>query len=216
MDKNILRDITYGMYLVTSKGIKMSGCIINTLIQITSESPIISISLNKNNFTNQIIKENKKFAISILSEEINNDIIGTFGFKSSKDVDKFSNIDYETIDDLPIITKDMCGYIIAEVINIVDCETHELFIARIKNMKKLNNNKAMTYKYYHEVIKGKAPKNAPTYIEEEKREIKDNIRKNIYVCNLCGYEHECDGELPDDFICPLCGADKSMFTQKED
>ena len=26
----------------------------------------------------------------------------------------------------------------------------------------------MTYKYYHEVIKGKAPKNAPTYQAPEK------------------------------------------------
>lgn len=212
MDKKILRDISYGMYLVTTKGHKMSGCIINTLTQITSESPIISISLNKDNYTNQMIKESKQLAISILSEETKNDLIGLFGFKSSKDVDKFDKIEYETINELPVITKNMCGYIIANVINIIDCETHDIIIARIKDMEKLNEYPAMTYKYYHEVIKGKAPKNAPTYVKEE---ISTDNNKNIYVCDLCGYEYECDGELPDDFICPLCGADKSMFSKKK-
>ena len=33
MDKKIFRDISYGMYVVTSKD---SGCIINTLTQVTS------------------------------------------------------------------------------------------------------------------------------------------------------------------------------------
>lgn len=27
-----------------------------------------------------------------------------------------------------------------------------------------------------------------------------------YICTVCGYIHETEGELPDDFKCPLCGA----------
>ena len=67
----------------------------------------------------------------------------------------------------------------------------------------------MTYKYYHEVIKGNAPKNAPTYQEIEKN-ISD---KTIYICEICGYVHE--GELPDDFICPICGAEKKYFRKNK-
>jgi rubrerythrin len=30
-----------------------------------------------------------------------------------------------------------------------------------------------------------------------------------WICTICGYVHE--GPLPDDFICPLCQADASVF-----
>ena len=30
-----------------------------------------------------------------------------------------------------------------------------------------------------------------------------------YVCQVCGYVHE--GELPEDYVCPICGVDKSLF-----
>ena len=53
MIKNeVFRDISYGMYLVSTKNEKLSGCIINTLIQLTSNNPLIAISLNKNNALN--------------------------------------------------------------------------------------------------------------------------------------------------------------------
>ncbi len=34
-----------------------------------------------------------------------------------------------------------------------------------------------------------------------------------YVCKVCGYIHE--GEMPDDFVCPICGKDKSFFERVE-
>ena len=37
-----------------------------------------------------------------------------------------------------------------------------------------------------------------------------------YICTVCGYIHETDGELPDDFKCPLCGAGKDAFKLKDD
>ena len=37
-----------------------------------------------------------------------------------------------------------------------------------------------------------------------------------YVCSVCGYVHKTDGELPDDFKCPLCGAGKDAFKLKDD
>ncbi len=35
-----------------------------------------------------------------------------------------------------------------------------------------------------------------------------------YVCTICGYVHQTEGELPDDFKCPLCGAGKDAFREK--
>ena len=217
MDKTIFRDISYGMYIVTTKdkNNKNVGCVINTLTQITSNEPIISISLNKDNYTNSAIKDNKLFSISILSIDTKKELISTFGYHSSKDTDKFSNVNYETINNLPIIKDNTTGYLIVELINIIDCNTHDIFIAKVLDTKKISNIEPMTYKYYHEKLKGTSPKNAPTFIEEPQKE----NTSNKYQCNLCGYIYDDSKEkikfedLPDDWVCPLCGASKLLFNK---
>ena len=215
MDKLIFRDISYGMYIVTTKdnNNKNVGCVINTLTQITSANPIISISLNKDNYTNKAIKENKIFGVSILSNDTKKEIIGTFGYHSSKDINKFENINFEIKNDIPIIKENITGYLIAETINIIDCNTHDIFIAKVLDTNKISNLEPMTYKYYHENLKGASPKHAPTYIEETT----SPTTSNKYKCSLCGYIYDDAKEkikfedLPDDWKCPLCGAPKSLF-----
>ncbi len=205
MDNKVFHDISYGMYIVSSKNDKNVGCVINTLTQITSVNPTVSISLNKENFTNEVIKKTKKFGISILSEKTNSNVISKFGFSSSRENDKFDGIDYEEIDGVPVVLENICGYLICEVEKIIDEGTHDVFIAKVFNAKKVNQLVPMTYSYYHEVIKGKAPKKAPTYIEETANE-------NEWVCDVCGYVYK--GDLPNDFVCPICGVDRSHFKRK--
>lgn len=216
MNKEIFKDISYGMYLVTTidKDNKKVGCIINTLTQITSTNPIITISLNKDNYTNNAIKENKLFAVSILSINTNKEIIGKFGYYSSRDVDKFDNLNYDTINNIPVITKNTCGYIICKTIDIIDCDTHDIIVAKVLDTNKISNIEPMTYKYYRENLKGTSPKNAPTYIEEE---TSSKELSNKYKCTICGYIYDDAKEkikfedLPEDWKCPLCGAPKSLF-----
>ena len=228
MDNNVFRDISYGLYIVsTMYKEKKVGCVINTLSQVTSENPIISFSLNKQNHTNEAIKHSKKFAISIISENTNKEIIYTFGYSTSKEKDKFENFEQEEARGIPIVTEGMCSYIVCDLLQTIDCETHDIFIARVVTTKKLSNNKEMTYRYYHEVIKGKAPKNAPTYIEEkknEKSEGNNNVEENKnnfakYRCLICGYiyDEEVEGvkftDLPADWKCPRCGVGKENFVK---
>ncbi|MGM9878968.1 MAG: flavin reductase [Bacilli bacterium] len=209
----ILQDISYGMYIVTTKyDNKKVGCIINALTQVTSENPVISINLNKNNYTNKAIKENKTFAVSVLSQNATLKLISNFGYASSKDKDKFINIEYKEKNNLPIVTEKTCGYLICEVINIIDCDTHDVILAKVIDLEKLSNKEPMTYKYYHEVLRGTSPKNAPTY----RKEINET-KENKYRCKICGYIYDDSKEdikfedLPADWKCPLCGAPKSMF-----
>lgn len=216
MDKKIFRDISYGMYIVTTRDNekKNVGCVINTLTQITSTNPIIAISLNKDNYTNRALKWNKTFAISILSIDTPKEVIGTFGYHSSKDTDKFKDTKHEIIDDIPIIKENTCGYIIAEYIDSVDCNTHDVIIAKVLDTKKETDIEPMTYQYYHQNLKGTSPKNAPTYVEETNNSPTSAAQ---YKCSLCGYIYDDSKEnikfedLPDDWKCPLCGAPKTLF-----
>lgn len=215
MDKLLFRDITYGMYFVTTKDQdhKNVGCVINTLTQLTSKNPTISISLNKDNYTNQAIQKNKKFAVSIISEETPKETIGTFGYHSSKEMDKFEKVNYQITENLPILEENTTGYFIASVLEIVDCGTHDLIIAQVLSSKKLRDTKPMTYSYYHKELKGTSPKNAPTFIEEKNT----SSTSHQYRCTLCGYIYDDAKEtikfedLPEDWKCPLCGAPKNLF-----
>ena len=216
MDKEIFKSISYGMYIVSSSNNdQLAGCVINTFCQINSKDPLISISLNKDNYTNKVIKENNKFSVSVISNETKKEVISKFGYQSSKNINKFDNTDYEIIDNIPVVLENVCGYFICEVVNIIDCNTHDIIIAKVTNTKKLNDNIPMTYKYYHENLKGISPKNAPTYIEDTNETIINEGSK--YRCTLCGFIYDETKELikfidlPDDWKCPLCGATKDMF-----
>lgn len=216
MNKEILHDISYGMYIVTTLyKDKKVGCTINTVMQITSENPIIAISLNKLNYTNQALKETKNCAISILSTETPIEVISKFGYFSSDSTDKFENIDYQMVDNLPIIKNNICGYLIGEVINTIETNTHDIFLISIKRRQKLSDKEPMTYRYYHEVLKGKSPEKAPTYIALEENK---SIEKR-YRCTVCGYIYDDAKEkikfedLPSDWKCPRCGVGKDKFIE---
>ena len=204
MDRNVLKNISYGMFAVGARDDKKGGCVVNTVFQITSKPTTIAVSINHDNYTNKLIKKTNKFSISILKEDTDPKIIGTFGYKSSKDIDKFKDVDFKEKDNLPYLS-DSCGVLLCKVVSTCETSTHTIFIAEITDMFDFTQDTPMTYKYYQEVLKGKSPKNAPTYTEESNDE-----KKNIWKCSVCGFEVEMD-ELPEDFVCPICGAPIKVF-----
>lgn len=212
LNEKTLRNLTYGVYLITAvdeDGRKV-GCIANSAIQVTSSPSQLLVALNHDNYTNQVIKRTNRFSLQILSESVDMNIIREFGYKSSKDYDKFSSFEYETIDSLPIL-KGIQSYFTLTVSKTFETETHTLLVGIINDGDILNQEKEMTYRYFHEVKKASAPKNAPTY-QEVKEEKKNN--KHHFRCLVCGYIEETDlEELPDGYTCPVCGATKDQFVK---
>lgn len=163
MDLTVLYELSYGLYVVGAfKDGRAVGCVINTCFQITSDYPRVAVSLNKNNYTLQAIEENKRFSVSILAEDSDPTIIGRFGFMCSRNIDKYETCGYEVIDCVPCAKGRFAGRLILEAEQTVDCGTHVIVIGRLIDTVK-GTGTPMTYAYYHNVIKGKEPKNAPTY-----------------------------------------------------
>ena len=213
MDKTALFSLTYGLYVVGSMdGDRPVGCIINTCFQVTSEPPTLAISLNKNNYTLEVIQKTQQYSLSVIAENTDPSIIGQFGFYSSRDTDKYSDYGFTENAGTPLVNGDFCGRLILEAIKFVDCGTHVIVIGQLKDAI-AGKGTPMTYSYYHRVIKGKAPKNAPTYVAEEPKAQEGTKQK--FRCNLCGYEAEFEGDIPDDFKCPLCQSGKNMFSKVE-
>ena len=216
MNLSTFHKLSYGVYVVTTwnEGCP-AGCTANSAMQITSEPATIAVSINHQNFTNECIVKSGRLALNILSEKSDPSIIGTFGFKTGRDTDKFEKASYSERAGLPILDE-ACAYLTCHVVDKMETSTHTVFLCQVDDGDVLDNNEPMTYSYYHKVIKGKAPKTAPTYIPEE--DIKPKAKAK-WVCELCGYEYDGDipfEELPDDWTCPLCGAPKELFKKVEE
>lgn len=219
MDSHALHKISYGLYILTAlEDNKPYGCIINTVFQITSKPARIAISCNRDNFTYNKIVSSGNFGITVLAESVNPEIIGTFGYKSGKDIDKFLDLKWENGKETssPLLPEYGMTTYECVVEKKIDIGTHSLFIGEVKSAEIVNPNaKEITYAYYHEVLKGRAPRNAPTYIDESHEE----GNKDVWICSVCGYEYgPFEGvsfkDLLDDWKCPICGAEKSYFNLK--
>ncbi len=210
MDLTALRQLSYGMYIVGAvDGDRPVGCVVNTCVQITADPPVLAVSLNRGNYTHSVIEKTGRFGLSVLSEQTPPPVISVFGFRSSSEYDKFSVCPYELLADMPVIRQKTCASLVCKVVGRYDTGTHTVFFAQLEQAVCNENLPAMTYGYYHRVLKGKAPAKAPTYQSEAQKPAGGEER---YVCTVCGYLHE--GSLdkePDDYVCPICGVPKSKF-----
>ena len=215
MNTKIFRSMSYGVYVVsTMDKDRPTGCIANSVMQITSSPATVAVSINHGNYTNSCIEKSGMIGFSILSEQSDPGLIGTFGFQSGKETDKFSGVGFEMAAGVPVV-KDSCGYVVCRVKDKMETATHTVFLGEVVEAEVYSEDaRAMTYAYYHQVIKGKSPKNAPTYLPEEP-EKEQGKKKTVWVCSVCGYEYE--GEtLPEGFTCPVCkqGADRFRKVEK--
>lgn len=192
IDNTALFRLSYGLYLLSARdGDKDNGCIINTAQLLTDAPKKIAVTVNKKNYTHDMILKSGFFALSVLSVDADFETVRRFGFVSGRDTDKFTDAEKQsrTKDGTVFLTHGTNAVIGAHVTDTVDCGTHTLFIAELTEACALSDSDSATYAYYQEHMK---PRPAPA---EE--------RKTGFVCKVCGYVYE--GEtLPPDFICPLC------------
>ena len=199
-DTTALFKASYGLYLLSAKNDEQdNACIINTFLQVTSNEPCICIiSVNKQNFTNEIISKTRKFNLSTLTVETPFEILKRFGYQSGRNVSKFEDFTGFTRSENGLIyLNDFANAFLSfDVLETIDFGSHTMFKAMLTECETINNKESMTYDYYQRNVKPK-----PQAAE-----------KKGYRCNICGYVYE--GEtLPPDFICPLCKHGASDFVK---
>ena len=190
VEPNAMFKLSYGLFVLTAKGTRDNGCIINTVTQITDTPKRISIAVNKANHTHDLIMNSGVFNVSVLTTDATFALFQRFGFQSGRDVDKFDGFAdvARSENGLYYVTQASNAFISGKVIQTLDYGTHTVFIADVTEAKVLSNAPSLTYAYYFEHVKPK-----PAALSEQKG----------WVCKICGYVYEGD-ELPADFICPLC------------
>ena len=196
LDMKALFNIGYGLYVVTTNdGIKDNGLIVNTVVQLTDNPYRVMVSINKANYSCDIVLKTHKMNINCLSIEAPFKVFEQFGFKSGRDVNKFEGENVlRSENGLVFLSRYINSYFSLNVIQQADMGTHMMFICSVSEAVKVNNDDTMTYTYYQRNVKPKP----------------ETEGKKGFVCKVCGYIYEGD-VLPDDYICPLCKHGASDF-----
>ena len=206
MDLKAFFKMNYGLYIISSKdGEGAAGCVVNTLTQVTAEPPKVMLAIHKDNRTTQAILNSGVFAATLLTQDAPMELIGRFGFQSSREVDKFQG--YEVKEDkngLPWLTRQMAARFSCRVVDRMDAGTHYLFLAQVEEAETLSQDEPMTYSYYHAVKNGRTPPKASSYQPEEAPKARG------WRCKICGYVLDAE-ELPPDFVCPICKMGAEFF-----
>lgn len=217
IDTHAFRNLTYGLYVIsTTRGGRNVGCIVNTFAQVTSKPAQVTVAVNKDNFTCGGIQQTGAYEVAVLDESASMELIGKFGFHSSEDTDKFADVMSSTsMQELPYVTQSACAHFSVKVTKELDLGSHMLFIGDVVAAEVLQGEAPMSYAYYHEVKGGKTPPKASSYNEEVEvamPETKEDQEKPKYAwqCSICGHIEHVE-ELPEDFVCPVCGVGRELF-----
>ncbi len=235
MDMSALFTLSYGLYTVGSfSGKRLNAQIANAIFQITSDPARIAVGINREELTNEFIKDSGYLAIGVLSQTADMPFIGHFGFKSGRDIDKFASKEYIlTPAGCPCPKDNVLAYLELKVESSVEVDTHTLFIGALTHCSITGEGTPMTYSYYQEVLRGKTPPTAPSFkvpqrSSDTKESNKEENSMKKYVCNVCGYVYDPkvgdpDGgiapgtsfeDIPEDWVCPVCGVSKDQFTEE--
>lgn len=197
IDPTALHKLSYGLFVLsTSLNGKDNGCIINTAIQVTDNPKRLLFAVNKQNYTNEMLKESGVFALSVLTEETPFAVFEHFGFQSGRDADKFIGAPLRCANGVAYVGGVTNAVFAGKIESWQDVGTHTVFIAEVEEAKVLSSVPSVTYAYYFANIKPKPQPKAD--------------QKKGYVCKICGYVYEGD-TLPEDFVCPLCKHPASDF-----
>jgi len=191
VDANAMFKLSYGLFVLSAQeNGKDNGCIVNTVAQLTDTPKRITVAVNKQNLTHDMILRTGKLNVSVLTESVPFKVFENFGFRSGRDADKFEGLTgvERSANGLAYLTENTNALISATVIEAQDYGTHTLFVADVTEAKVLSDEPSVTYAYYFANIKPK-PQAAG--------------KKKGYVCKICGFVYEGE-ELPADYVCPLC------------
>ena len=188
-DLNALRNIGYGLYVVTSSdGTRDNGLIVNTVTQLTDSPNRVAVTINKENYSHHVIRQTGILNVNCLDVTAPFAVFENFGFQSGRTADKFAGIQELRSDNgLRFLPRYINSFMSLKVEEYLDMGTHGLFICSVTEARVMSDRETMSYAYYHAHVKPQPQTEG----------------KQGFVCKVCGWVYEGD-TLPDDIVCPLC------------
>ena len=153
----MLRNLSYGLFVLTAKEDQDNGCIINTCVQVANDPTRIAISCQSENLTKEMIQRTGVFNVSVLTEDVPFETIRHFGMQTGREVNKLDawKDAKRSHNGLLYITENTNAFVSCKVVDKKDLGSHMLFIGEVTESKVLKPAPSCTYAHYHKAIKPK-------------------------------------------------------------
>lgn len=215
MELDALYKLTHGLYILgAADNGRPVGSVVDAVMQVANKPVVIALSCNNQSYTKECIERTGVFGLSVLCKDVDPFVIANFGFQSSRSIDKWENVDYCIRDGVPYLN-DNIATVRCKVLQSIKYDSNTLFIAEVQDCANGKSCEPLTYMDYRSYFKDEVIKSFNEVKQQkEKKMAEDKNEGKHWVCTVCGYVY--DGEipfedLPDDWVCPLCGVDKSFF-----
>ncbi len=221
MNVNALFKLTNGLYVLGAKdGTRHVGSLIDAVTQVAHKPLVIVLSCTNASYTKQCLDETGEASLSVLCKDVAPFVIANFGFQSSRDVDKWDNVNMIDVDGLPYLKESLAKFRV-KVLSKKAFESNTLYMAEVVDAFDECEGEPLTYRDYRYFLKNDVVKafneykntgRVPLMSEENKKT--DVADEKHWVCTVCGYVYDEElpfDELPDDWVCPLCGVGKEFF-----
>ncbi|MBR6412078.1 MAG: flavin reductase [Alphaproteobacteria bacterium] len=202
MDLKALFKISHGVYITGAKdenGRLIGSCIDAVMVAEVSPAQIL-VSMGKGSYTAQNVIKSKKMTLSVLATDAADSLIQNFGMQSSRDADKWANVPYDLVSDLPVL-KDAVATMDLRIAQVQETATHFVFLCDVIAVSAGTMKDPLIYQDY----------------QNRKRKEEKMSETKKWVCSVCGYVYDGEipfEELPEDWVCPICGEGKSVFVQE--
>ncbi len=217
MDLEALYKLTHGLYVLGAKDEKgFCGCIVDAVMQVANKPVAIALSCANNGYTKSCIDKTGEFSLSVLCKGVDPFVVANFGFQSSRTIDKWKNVNHFTENDLPYLTDSLARFR-CKVIHTYTLDSNTLYVAEVIEACSEKDAEPLTYLDYRSYFKKDVMDSFQKYNTKPKGENKMTNSDKKWVCTVCGYVYDGDipfENLPDDYLCPLCGVGKEFFEQQ--
>ncbi len=212
MDLDAMYKLTHGLYVLgASDNGKPVGSLVDAVMQVANKPIAIALSCTKGSYTRECIERTSVFSLSVLCKDVNPFVVANFGYQSSRKTDKWKAVKYYMKDGLPYL-EDNLAVFRCQVLHHYELESNTLFVAEVTEAADNKNGEPLTYLDYRSYFRHEVMASFQNYQMENKTMAEDSEKK--WVCTVCGYVYDGDvpfEDLPDDYICPLCGVGKDLF-----
>ena len=155
VDPAALRNLSYGMHVITAREDQDNGCIANTCVQVASSPDHLVISMQMGNLTREMIERTGMFNVSVLTEDVPFETIRHFGMQTGREVNKLDAWAEakRSCNGLLYLTEHTNAMFSCKVVEKKDLGSHMLFIGEVTESKVLSDAPSCSYAHYHKAIR---------------------------------------------------------------
>lgn len=195
-------------------GSRPVGSMVDAVMQAASSPWAIALSCGNVSYTKTCIEKTKEFSLSVLGKEVNPFVVANFGFQSSRSVDKWPKVEHFMKNGLPYL-RDSLAVFRCRVLQMYPLASNTVFVAEVLEAELNQAGTPLTYSDYRSYFKQKVLDSFQLMQQSKGTSMTDTKK---WVCTVCGYVYDGDipfENLPEDYVCPVCGVGKELFVSED-